>query len=173
MEICFHGDYSLTAIGKAFSTPKATVLTLMFYGCSSITSLNLNNVNTSLVTAGNMNRMLEGLANCNSISFGSNFRFKKTDNSTIQILGTDNYYWKKDTTVKTSNGLENTTDVSGTWKRQHLIVFYQGNGTSTSGSTEIGRQYIDAKTSASLSTYSSTDRSCSTRMEFLWMEYYE
>ena len=179
----FNGTGSLTTIGKAISTPKATNMSCMFANCSSLTSVNLSNFTTTSVTnmnkmflncakitsldlstfnnsavpSGSMEKMLEGLNSCNSIKLGANFRFKKSNTSTLQILGTSNYYWKNSSTVKTSLQLENITgDVAGTWVRQYVIEYYQGKSSSTSGATKIGTSYIACESNGTLLAYSST-----------------
>ena len=61
-----------------FDTSQVINMSLMFYGCSKLTSLTFNNFNTSNVT--NMSYMFSGCSALKSISFGTNFNTSNVTN---------------------------------------------------------------------------------------------
>ena len=57
--------------GNNYDTSKVTNMSDMFYGCSSLTSLNVSSFDTSKVT--NMSHMFRGCSNLNSLDLGDKF----------------------------------------------------------------------------------------------------
>ena len=78
MDSMFFGCSSLTSLNLSnFNTSKVTNTSAMFYNCSSLTTLDLSNFNTSKVT--NMNSMFNGCTSLTSLDL-SNFDTIKVNN---------------------------------------------------------------------------------------------
>ena len=70
MSLMFHGCSSLTSLDlSSFNTQNVTDMSLMFHGCSSLTSLNLSSFNTQNVT--DMSYMFSGCSSLTSLNLSS------------------------------------------------------------------------------------------------------
>ena len=106
----FWGCKSLTSIDLSnFNTQNATNMSYMFSGCKSLTNINLSNFNTQNVT--NMSGMFDWCESLTSIDL-SNF-------NTQNVIDMSNMFWgcKSLTSIDLSNfNTQNVTNMSGMFK---------------------------------------------------------
>ena len=85
MSDMFYGCYSLTSLNLSnFNTSKVTDMNSMFSGCSSLTELNVSNFNTSKVT--NMGYMFSGCSSLTELNL-SNFNTSKVTYMRYMFFG--------------------------------------------------------------------------------------
>ena len=96
LENMFYGCLSLTSLDLSnFDTSNVTNMAQMFYDCSSLTSLDLSNFNTSKVT-----RMYSLFENCRSLT---NLNLSNFDTSNVTTMSKMFWYCRKLTSLDLSN----------------------------------------------------------------------
>ena len=85
LDSMFGSCSSLQSLPTFTTTNNLTTLTSCFNGCSSLTSLDLSNFNTTNVT--NMSNMCSGCSLLSSIIFGNNFSLAKVTNMSNALQG--------------------------------------------------------------------------------------
>ena len=134
--ISFGNKKNIKAIKKLqLDTSNVTTMNYMFYGCSSLTSLDLSNFNTSNVT--DMNNMFYGCTSLTSLNL-SNCDMSKVTSVSGTFNGCfklkDVYITEESTLMKLTNNLTSEGSGNGNYIISSATIHYNGTDYKWTGS---------------------------------------